>query len=277
MSEEQSTQRKRGKLSLEEMRFIKDNHNKLPVEEIAKRINRNTDPVIRYMKENDLIVAAKTSYATQYKEIKDKLFKQKFWEQVRSQLQDAEEAFFIDSWVRYVQQFASDVLATEEMQIKDLVLLDILQARIMSNFKIAQLEISRLQSEVDDELRLPKDTRDKDRLDSLNQTISAIQTAVQRSNRDVLEYQKQKDSILEKMHADRQARVKNMKNLKIDFAAIMKMFDNEDYKEKEGVEMELRRMAAEKAYKELGQMHTYGDGIIDRPIFNCDTIGDDDE
>jgi hypothetical protein len=277
MSEEQPTQRKRGKLSLEEMKFIKENYNKLPVEDIAKRLNRHTDPVIRYMKEQDLFVAAKTNRAAQYREIKEKLFREKFWEQIKSQLQPAEENFFIDSWVRYVQQFASDVLPTEELQIKDLVMLDILQARIMAGYKVAQSEIARLQSEVDDELRKDAKERDKDRLNSLNQTISAIQTATQRSNRDVLEYQAKKGDILEKMHADRQARVKNLKNLKIDFAALMRQFDDEEKRELEGVEMELRSKAAEAAREKLAGWHVYGDGIADRPLLNCDTIGDVDE
>jgi len=277
MSEEQPIERKRGKLSLAEMATIKELAGKVSIDEIARRINRTEEPVVRYMKEQDIYTAAKTNKSQQFKDIRDKLYKEKFWEQIVAQLEESELNFFIDSWVRYVQQFSSDVLATEELQIKDLVMLDIFQSRIMTSFKEYSKEISRLQGLIDDELSLPRDDRDKDVLANYHEAISAMQVSMQRSNKDILEYQDKKDKILAGMNATRQARVKNLQNMKIDFAGLMKELEEEDKKERAGVEMELRRLASIKATKDLANYHVYGDGILDKPLLNCDTVGDEDE
>ena len=42
-----------------------------------------------------------------------------------------------------------------------------------------------------------------------------------------------------------------------------------------GNEMEIMRLATEKARKELSEYHTYQDGYVDRPLLNCDTVQED--
>ena len=46
--------RKRGKLSLDEMKYIRENCFDLPIEEIADNLNRTEEPVRRYIDEQNL-------------------------------------------------------------------------------------------------------------------------------------------------------------------------------------------------------------------------------
>ena len=46
--------KKRGQLGLDEEKFIRDNYGSLTVDQIADRLNRNVDPINRYIKENNI-------------------------------------------------------------------------------------------------------------------------------------------------------------------------------------------------------------------------------
>ncbi|MCE9556955.1 MAG: hypothetical protein K8T91_26705 [Planctomycetes bacterium] len=60
------------------------------------------------------------------------------------------------------------------------------------------------------------------------------------------------------------------------WAGYVEYLSNADVRRKEGEDIELMRLAGEAALKRLGQWHTYeGNKEIDRPILNCDTVGDD--
>lgn len=48
--------KKRGQLSLEEEKFIKDNIDSLTIEQMATHLNRNESPVKRYIIENQLYI-----------------------------------------------------------------------------------------------------------------------------------------------------------------------------------------------------------------------------
>lgn len=261
------------------MEYIRENVTKLSVEEIALHLNRTEAPIKRYVKENNLSAKVYSSLApiARYKEIKESLFKEKFWETTKGQLYEEEISVFIDTWVRYTQQFAEDVLPTEQSQIRDLVMLDILQGRLLRESKLAQLSISALQEQIDDELAKEKEIRDKDLLKSHMTVIQGVRESIQTSHDKILNYQDKKSSILKTLNATRQDRVKTLKNSKVDFASLMLEFDKEDVLEREGLEMEMRREAAERARKKLGNYHQYGDNTIDRPLFNAETISRKDE
>lgn len=269
--------KKRGKLSLEEMAIIKDGAGNLPVEEIAESINRNIEPVIRYMQENGLMEKYQTEQEVLHAQIRTKLLEEKFWGYTKQNLLPHEVEFFINAWTRYIEQFYNDVLPTEELQIKDLVMLDILQNRLMTSFKINGEEIVRMQKLLDLELeKRPDDPeRDKDAIKRYTELIRAAQESVQAYNKDNIKFLEEKARLLTGLNATRTARVKNLENLKVDWGSLMRRFETEEAREREGIEMELRKKAAFKARHDMGKFHTYLDGKVDKPLFNSDTVEDD--
>ena len=50
------------------------------------------------------------------------------------------------------------------------------------------------------------------------------------------------------------------------------MLEDEEIREKEGKEMEILKIATEKAKNQLSQYHTYQDNIVDRPFLTPETV-----
>ena len=80
--------KKRGQLALDEEKFIRDNYGSLSVDQIADRLNRNVDPINRYIKENNI------TYFSNDEEIKDneilrqKLYSKTFWTEIKRQFDE---------------------------------------------------------------------------------------------------------------------------------------------------------------------------------------------
>jgi hypothetical protein len=58
---------------------------------------------------------------------------------------------------------------------------------------------------------------------------------------------------------------------------ITKLIQDPDFFEEQGRQMELMRLAAKGAKKELSAYHTYSDGKVDRILLNEDSVMEDDD
>lgn len=264
-------EKKRGALSDEEKRIIKEFAPSKTIEEIAELINRNAGPVIKYMKAEGLVDSGLSEEEMDRIEIRTKLQQQVFWKTTKDNLSSAEIDFFIDSWTRYVEQFDNDCQPTEELQIKDLVMIDIMQNRLMTSHKENLAETKRMGQLLEGELEKQPTSRDKEMLNKYTQVITSLTEAATKHNQDIIKFQAEKHKMLDGLHATRKERVKGVENYKEDWGGLMRSLESEEAREKEGIEMELRRIAADKAKKKLGNLHVYLDHKVDQPIFNSDT------
>ena len=261
--------RKRGQLSLDEEQFIRDNIASLSLEEIADAINRNIAPVKRYIEENSLLLSNNDD-----KQLRQKLYCKTFWPEIKRQFDadSGELQYFEDTWVSLIKQFREDVLPAEELQIKQFITIDILINRSMKERKRHITETEKLQKQVDKEYDKPENERDIAKLANLETQLSFARNSIANYTNEYTKLLNEQQKISKDLKATREQRIKRIEDGKSSWVGLIRMLEDEDVREKEGKEMEILKIATEKAKNQLSQYHSYQDNVIDRPFLTPDTV-----
>jgi hypothetical protein len=263
--------KKRGQLSLEEEKFIKDNITSLSIEEIADSLNRSTKPIKRYIEENQL-------YNTDSKEEKDnlklKLHSKTFWPEIVRQFDDSsgELQYFEDTWIGLIKQFREDVLPAEELQIKQFITIDILINRSMKERKRHIAETEKLQKLVDAEYSKPEEQRDVPKLANLETQLNFARNSIASYTNEFTKLLNEQQKISKDLKATREQRIKRIEDGKSSWVGLIRMLEDEEIREKEGKEMEIMRMATEKAKNNLIEYHEYQDKTVDQPFLLPESV-----
>jgi hypothetical protein len=263
--------KKRGQLSLDEEKFIRDSVETLTIEQIANAINRNINPIKRYIDENSLLIANNNT-ASQY--LKQKLYCKTFWSEIQRQFDtdSGELQYFEDTWVNLIQQFREDVLPAEELQIKQFITIDILINRSMKERKRHIAETEKLQKQVDQEYEKPEDQRDIAKLANLETQLAFARNSIANYTNEYTKLLNEQQKISKDLKATREQRIKRIEDGKSSWVGLIRMLEDEEMREKEGKEMEILKIATEKAKNQLSQYHTYQDNIVDRPFLTPETV-----
>lgn len=252
---------KRGPWSSEEREFIEQNAGRLTPQQMGEQLNRDPEAIQKYIKEG--------MYGSSYKMAKTAetyLTKTPTWEELKMQFTKEELDIFLYHWGRIVAQFKDDVLPTEEMQIIDTIKLDILMNRILKTQQQTSLSISRLEMEMSNEV-------DFTRLDNLNRQIGILRASQTNSDMTYRDLLVKKESILKSMRATREARTKNLDSSNKNFTTWLKqLIEDKELRKELGLKMEKMRLASELEMKRLSQYHKYADGVLDKPIYNSETV-----
>lgn len=264
--------KKRGQLSLEEEKYIKDNVNTLSVEDIAQNINRNIEPVKRYIVENQLYEPEESKQ--EYHILKQKLHGKTFWKEISRQFDSdsGELEYFEDVWINLIKQFREDVLPAEELQIKQFITIDILINRSMKERKRHITETEKLQKLVDAEYEKDEDKRDIARLANLETQLSFARNSIASYTNEYTKLLAEYQKISKDLKATREQRIKRIEDGKSSWVGLIRMLEEEDIREREGREMAILAMATDKAREQLYEYHEYQDGVIDVPVLNDDSI-----
>jgi ERCC4-related helicase len=134
--ESKNIPRKRGQLSLDEEKFIRDNVSQLSVTEIANSINRNEAPVKRYITENALLISPEEKSNDEL--LKNKLYSKTFWNEIKRQFDTdtGELQYFEDTWISLIKQFREGktrILLTTDLLARGI---DIPQVNLVINYDI---------------------------------------------------------------------------------------------------------------------------------------------
>ena len=86
----------------------------------------------------------------------------------------------------------------------------------------------------------------------------------------------EQQKISKDLKATREQRIKRIEDGKSSWVGLIRMLEDEDIREKEGREMEIISMAAEKARKNLQQYHEFADNSVDRPFLTPESVIDDE-
>ena len=254
--------RKRGKLSVDEMDFIRQNCFDLSIEEIANNLNRTTAPVQKFIDDEHLLVELRGRY---------------YYQELRKQFNDAELIFFEHQWIDYFRQFSEDVTHTEEMEILEVIRTEVLINRGMEDRQEVMQNIERLNKLIDDEMEKPSAMQDTVALASFQTQLGA---AISSKSAYINEHEKlltKKERLLKDLKGTREQRKRNADDAKTNFSSWLRQLDDKDLRKKEGFDMEVHRVAAEKALDKLSEYHEYEDGVVDQPILNADTLIEDEE
>jgi len=269
--------KKRGKLSIDEENFIRENVADLSIEQIAEAINRTVKPVERYVIENNLGVSTLTEQANN-NTLLIKLHSKTFWPEIERQFDatTGELEYFENTWIGLVKQFREDVLPAEELQIKQFITIDILINRSMKERKRHIQETERLQREVEDEYKLPEDVRDIAKLANLETQLSFARNSIANYTNEYTKLLNEQQKISKDLKATREQRIKRIEDGKSSWVGLIRMLEDEEIREKEGREMEIMNMATQKTKKELRELFTYADDNVDHPLLNCDTMEEEE-
>ena len=123
------TAKKSGRLTKAEWDFIAEHAKILSAEEIADKLNRHIDPITLHIKKLGLSEDKRGTFQVQAEyNLKDK----PQWKELKTQFSEKELELLLFHWKDVITQFKKDVLPTEEMQILDMVKLEVLMNRALS-------------------------------------------------------------------------------------------------------------------------------------------------
>lgn len=273
------TRKQPGALSTKEMLYIKDNINHSTPDEIADHLNRRVEAVRRYVHKEKLgpefnkgITRNQTVTEVHQREILKALRLRPFYAELRKQLSSEELKNFDDNWTMLVADMQNDVLAAEELDLKELIILEILKGRLLEEFKIAQDERTLARQRMTHQLKLDKDLRDKEIMRNCKEMIANSQHLISNFNKDLNVLIDKSNKIKLALQQTRAQRTENLEKAAIDFKGYIKVLDDIKRKQQVGREMEIMRIAKEKKQKELSNYYTFQDGTPDRPILNAETV-----
>lgn len=266
------TPKKRGQLSLEEEKFIRDNLTLLTVDQIAEKLNRNPAPVKRYINENKILQS--TEQIQEEEILKQKLYTKTFWQEIKRQFDEetGELEYFESVWINLIKQFREDVLPAEELQIKQFITIDILINRSMKERKRHITETEKLQREVDKEYLKPIEERDIPKLANLETQLSFARNSITNYTNEYTKLLAEQQKISKDLKATREQRIKRIEDGKSSWVGLIRMLEDEASREKEGREMEILKLATDKAKDNLSQFHEYQDGKLDIPFLTPESV-----
>jgi hypothetical protein len=272
--EPRKSPRKRGQLSLDEEKFIRDNFGKLSISEIAASLNRNSPPIQRYIDENRLAVSDEDKNDNET--LRRKLHSKTFWQEIIRQFDEdtGELLYFEDTWIGLIKQFREDVLPAEELQIKQFITIDILINRSMKERKRHIAETEKLQRQVDKEYEKTEIDRDIPKLANLETQLSFARNSIANYTNEYTKLLNEQQKISKDLKATREQRIKRIEDGKSSWVGLIRMLEDEEVREKEGREMEILSMATDKYREKLESYHSYEDKLLDKPFLTPDSVKD---
>jgi hypothetical protein len=269
--------KKRGQLSLEEEKYIRENIQTLTAEQIAENLNRNPAPIKRYISESKNLQSS--SQAAEDDLLKQKLYGKTFWQEIKKQFDEesGELEYFENVWINLLKQFREDVLPAEELQIKQFITIDILINRSMKERKRHIAETEKLQRLVDAEYDKSEDQRDIPKLANLETQLSFARNSIANYTNEYTKLLGEQQKISKDLKATREQRIKRIEDGKSSWVGLIRMLEDEDVREKEGREMELIKMATQKAKDHLMTYHQYQDDKLDSPFLTPESILKNDQ
>jgi hypothetical protein len=264
--------KKRGQLSLDEEKYITENCKKLTIEQIAEHLNRNPPPIKKYIIQNRLL--EDDSVITDEEILKNKLHSKTFWPEIKRQFDEdtGELEYFENIWINLVRQFREDVLPAEELQIKQFITIDILINRSMKERKRHIAETEKLQKLVDSEYDKPEEQRDIPKLTNLETQLSFARNSIANYTNEYTKLLGEQQKISKDLKATREQRIKRIEDGKSSWVGLIRMLEDEEIREKEGREMEILKLAAQKSKQKLQEYHEYQDQTVDRPLLTPESV-----
>lgn len=264
-----------GQLSATDRKFIRQNVDKIPPDKIAEVLQRNESAILNYIQREklgnayaELRSVAEKSTSQILKALRDS----PLFATLRAQLMLDELRFFEDNWVNMVAQFNGDLMPSEEMELKELLILEILKNRESAAEKV-RLE---MKADLEKELRLERSlpSPDRQKIRDINEQIMQCHAASSSYIKNFKELCARAESMRKALHASRQDRVKSFEKSKVDFVGWLKALEDHSQKLRVAREMEIMKQAQEKERAKLYRNHKYANAEVGIPILNEDSVGD---
>ena len=138
-------------------------------------------------------------------------------------------------------------------------------------------EIESLDSILKEEYARPLGERNTDRIMNLEQQMSLIRGAQSTHTTEYTKLSKEYKALAKDLKATRDQRLQRIEDGKTSWIGLIRMLEDEIVREREGLDMEIISASADKSLQELGEYHTYDDGIVDRPMLTPEIVLEKDD
>ena len=199
-----------------------------------------------------------------------------FWKEILTQISQDEIKGFESRWVALNQQF-QDILPTDQMQMKDLIMLEILINRVLTEKHTVLSTISRLERQLKREEDRSIELQDTNLMLNIETQLNAAMASQNARTTEHMKLQEKKDAKFKDLKATRDQRFKQLEDSRKSFFDLLRVLDEKESRDKEGRQIELMKIAAKKKQDDLGEYTEYEDGTVDRPMLNEDTVEQEDE
>lgn len=276
---------KPGRLSKHDQDFILANCGRLTPQEIAKKIQRHQNTVCNYIRDHYVPPTNEppptnpnhVSHAERVT-IRQELLSSERWKRLKMELTRDEISYFEEEFIKWMSQFKNNVLPSEEAQVFDIIKLDLLKSRNMIERKRAREQISALEAQQE---KLVKSTGSevaawddatRETMNIIENQLQVLRGAEQSKTTEFTKLQERCDKLMENLKATRGQRIKEIESNTDTFIGLLKQLQQKDIADREGRMTGLTKLAADKEYNRLGQLHEFEDGNVDRPILSADTV-----
>ena len=256
---------KRGRMSDEEKSFLDQYLESRTDEELAESLDRSLSFVSKYRKTRPSLIETEEEG-----EILGRLHAAYFWHELLDQLTAEELKGYEARWIALHQQF-QDVLPTDQMQIKDLIILEMLINRVLTEKKQVISTIQRLEQQLAREEEKPIEFQDMQFMLNLETQLNAAMASQNARTTEHMKLQEKKDAKFKDLKATRDQRFKQLEDSRKSFFDLMRLLDQKETRQKEGHQIEIMRLAAENSQNDLSEYTEYDDGTVDKPMLNSDT------
>ena len=278
--ETKTNHNKRGNMSAADKEYVLANVGIKSDEEMAEHLKRTVDK-IRDVRVR-LVVGNKS---LQGKEevgirIREELHNEPEWQMIKKSMSPEELSVFEYNYIDLLKQFKGDVLATERKQIMLCLNTQIKLLRHNLAAKRAETELERMQimleRELDKPVKVARGSEETPRDETMIQTLSAqINGAVSASKVRASEYKDLSDkfsSTLKELKGTRDQRIQKVEDNKETFIGLLRKFEEDDLRKSVAIEQFIMGKGVEAEKTRLGELHTYMDGRVDRPILDSESI-----
>ena len=264
---------KTGRLSKDEWAFIEFNSDKMSAAQIAKELDRAIEPVQKHLQKLGKGKDLRKNLQTQ---AEYDLKKRPYWRELQAQFSESELEILLYHWKEIVSQFRKDILATEELQIIDVVKLEVLMNRALREQQYSMNKIAEFDEMIEFEKRKATEDQDREFIFGLERQIATLRAAKESLSREYKDLQTKKSAMYRDLKATREQRIAKLEDNKETFSGLVqKLVRDPDFVEEQNLYMEKMRLAVMKEQERLSDYHEYEDGTVDQPFLTPETILDE--
>lgn len=267
---------RKGRLGKEDQAYIRASAYKVPVEEIAAKLDKTPEMVQRYIE--DHVPVPKGDKNSERLAIRQGLRRSLAWQQLNDEFTPKEIEYFEEEFAKMMSQFKGDVLPTEEKQIFQLIKFEILMNR---NLKARQravqdiAELREMQKGILDAVggdRTLLGEADKERLLEYQTAIENARAADNARTKEYKELHSEHSDLMKTLKGTRDQRIKQIESSKVSFLGLLKMLQDKDARDVEGEFMGVMDAASKKEWERLAKPYKYADGNEDQPLLTAETV-----
>jgi len=262
---------KRGALSDDEREFIAKSAPIMGVKDIGRVLNRLPKTIRKYIDERGLKSKDMADSEYLYLSYLNKLRTQPYYHEIKMQLDDHEVKYFEETWIKLVSQFKEDVLYSEELQIKQWIILEVIMNRSMKERRKLVQEIEAKEQEIN---CMENDGTPKDIISFEKQALNMIKSTARSYSDEHIKLSDKIKDLQKELKMSREQRVKKATDDKSTFNSLLAQLDDREKRSRIGEEVELFKLAGDKAAEDLAKEYTYIDGTIDQPLLTPETLQD---